>query len=321
MRLRLRLGFVLGCAGVVGLVIACGSSDGGGNADLVTPVPDASGTDTAVSDSSSDSSDSTTTGGACDPASAAACGGRKCDRDLGCVECLADGDCTAAGRDPFCILGRCEACRTNADCGVAQPVCLPADHRCGSSCVGDGAVTCRGETPLCNTTTGACVGCKAATDCPATAPICEPTTSQCVACTQSSQCPAARPKCDLGRFECVSCIVTSDCPAGQTCDGEGRCIVKCTSDGQCTNPDRPKCNLTTGACAECLDSTQCSSKPSTPICDTGRGGRCVECVTNAHCGDGGTPFCKDSECVQCRNDNDCAGGVTDKCEKGACVPK
>jgi Cys-rich repeat protein len=97
--------------------------------------------------------------------------------------------------------------------------------------------------------------------------------------------------------------------------------VKCTGDGQCTNPERPKCNVATGSCVECLDSTQCASKASTPICDTGRGGRCVECVTNAHCGDGGTPFCKDSECVQCRNDNDCAGGVTDKCEKGACVPK
>ncbi|MBS2014540.1 MAG: hypothetical protein JST00_16760 [Deltaproteobacteria bacterium] len=315
--MRVRFGFLAGCAGVIGLVIACGSSDGGG--DPVTPTGDASPEGSTLSDATApDAANDTTTSGPCDPASAAACGARKCDVALGCVDCISDGDCTAAGRDPFCILGRCEACRTNNDCGTAQPVCLPADHRCGSSCIGDAAVTCRGDAPLCNTTTGACVGCRTASDCPATSPICEPTTSQCVACTQSSQCPAARPKCDLGRFECVQCVINADCPAGQACDGEGRCIVKCTADTQCTNPNRAKCNVATGACVECLDATQCAGKAATPICDTNRS-RCVQCVTNAQCGDGGTPFCKDSECIQCRNDNDCA--PADKCDKGTCVAK
>lgn len=318
--MRIRLGLVMGSVGVLILLIACGSSEEG-NADLIAPQPDGATNETSTTTpTDATSEDSTTsTGGACDPASTAACGGRKCDTSLGCVECLADTDCAAAGRDPFCILGRCEACRTNADCGAAAPVCYPADHRCRLSCVGDGAASCNGDAPICDATTGACVGCKTATDCPATAPICEPTTRQCVACTQSSNCPAARPKCDLSSFECVVCIVSSDCPAGQTCDGDGRCIVKCTGDGQCTNPDRPKCNVTTGGCVECLDATQCAKTPTTPVCDTNRGGRCVQCVTNNQCGDGGAPFCKDTECVQCRNENDCP--ANNKCEKGACVPK
>ena len=315
----MRLHLLIGSLGVVALVIACGSSDDAGNADIVTPVPEASTTDTSAppTDSGSDANNS---GGPCDPAATAACGGRKCDTKLGCVECAADGDCTAAGADPFCILGRCEACRTSSDCGVAAPVCYPEDHRCHRSCVGDSAVSCQGKSPICDTTSGACIGCKASTDCPATAPICEPTTRQCAACTQSSECPAARPKCAIPRFECVACIVSSDCPAGQTCNGDNRCVVKCTGDGQCTDPQQPKCNVTTGACVQCLDATQCTATPATPICATNRDGKCVQCVTNAHCGDGGTPFCKDSECLQCRNDNDCPAG-TPKCDNGACIVK
>lgn len=315
--MRARLGFVLGSLSVTIVVVACGSSGDAGNTDLVVPPPDATTEAAPPLQDSGSGADANNSGGACDTASAAACGGRKCDTKLGCVECATDGECAAAGKDPFCILGRCEACRTNTDCGVAAPVCYPDDHQCHRSCVGDAAVSCQGNTPLCNATTGACVGCNVATDCPATSPICEPITSQCVACTLDSNCPAAKPKCDARRFECVACVVSADCAAGQICNGDNRCITKCTGDGQCTDPQRPKCNLTTGACAECLDATQCTGTPTRPICDTNRGGRCVECVVNAECGDGGTPFCKDSQCVQCKNDNDCPG-LNPKCDNGAC---
>ncbi|MEA2750392.1 MAG: hypothetical protein QOI41_4535, partial [Myxococcales bacterium] len=118
---------------------------------------------------------------ACDMASAKTCAPRKCDATLGCVTCTADTDCT--GADKFCVRGSCEACRSNADCGVAAPACSPVDNRCHLSCTGDAAVTCAGDTPSCDTATGACVGCLTAANCPATAPLCEPTTKTCVQCT------------------------------------------------------------------------------------------------------------------------------------------
>src|SRR5262249_51076127 len=134
----------------------------------------------------------------CDTASATACSGqgRKCNPALGCVECIADTDCATGGRDPFCVRGRCEACRTNADCGVAAPICYPGDHRCHVSCAIDGGARCGLATPHCDTATGACVGCLAPTDCPPPAPLCESTTKACVVCEKNSDCPATRPKCD-----------------------------------------------------------------------------------------------------------------------------
>src|SRR5262245_26659218 len=91
---------------VVGIVAACGGSNG-------TTVETTGG------------------GGAlCGPNGTNACGARKCDANLGCVECLADADCPAAER--ACITGRCEVCRTNAECGATSPTpaCWPGDHKC-----------------------------------------------------------------------------------------------------------------------------------------------------------------------------------------------
>jgi hypothetical protein len=92
------------------LVVACGSSDGGG---IGGGGPGGSGV-------------------ACDPATASGCGGEKCDTALGCVECLGDTDCRAG--EPFCTRGRCGACRVNADCGVAAPSCWPRDNKCHAAC-------------------------------------------------------------------------------------------------------------------------------------------------------------------------------------------
>jgi hypothetical protein len=301
--------------GVV-LVVACGSS---GDGPATSTGGDAGGTDGS---SSTNPDGNTANGGAalCDPAAATACSnGRKCDPALGCVECVADGDCTAAGRDPFCILGRCEACRTNTDCGAAAPACYPGDHQCHASCAVDGGAKCDGDAPLCDATTGACVGCNGSTDCPATEPLCEPTTKSCVSCTTNANCPAARPRCLIPRFECVECVISADCGANRVCN-DGSCEAGCTSDQQCTDAKEPKCNVATARCSQCVAAADCAGVAGRPLCATqgDRAGRCVQCTTSAECGDGGTPFCGDNgTCEQCLNDKDCPG-VDGKCDNGEC---
>jgi hypothetical protein len=314
-------------AGVVILVSACGSTEDPGLG--VGGPPDASDTDSNANnaDSAGNTDGGKTLPTLCDPAAAAGCGnGRKCDPALGCVECTVDGDCTAAGRDPFCILGRCEACRTNADCGVAAPACFPGDHQCHASCAVDGGTNCQNgngnnnNATICDPATGACIGCNGPTDCPATDPICEPTTKSCVSCTKNTDCPAARPRCRIPRFECVECVVSADCGANRVCNGDGRCETACTTNQQCTNPNAPKCNVATGDCVQCSAPTDCTAIPNRPICGTqgDRAGRCVQCATNTDCGDGGTPFCdKEGQCAQCLKKQDCPGANAE-CDNGQC---
>ncbi|HEY8078398.1 MAG TPA: hypothetical protein VIF62_29920, partial [Labilithrix sp.] len=292
--------------GLAAWITACGGSDGS-SSDLVEPDASAEAQPPPPPPSAADSGADSAPPATCDAKTTTACAPRKCDPNLGCVQCAIDTDCTAAGADPFCILGRCEACRTNADCGVAAPACFPADHRCHRSCTGDAAVTCPNDLPICDATTGACVGCKTNTDCPATAPICEPATKTCGECAASSDCPAAKPRCDLTAFVCVQCVTSVDCPAGQACNAAGRCVVACTSDTQCSTPT-PKCNTTVGSCVECLANPDCTNA-STSKCDPLRD-RCVQCLVNADCdADAATPFCADANgqknvCVQCKKDQD-----------------
>ncbi len=320
----LRLVFVSAIG--VSVVVACGSSD-------ESPVQ--SSTDGGADSSINNGGDGGGGGGGggtlCDTAAANACTGtRKCDPALGCVECVADTDCTAAGRDPFCILGRCEACRTNTDCGVAAPACWPSDHRCHASCLvdaGAGGARCGQQSannlPICDPATGACIGCTAATDCPATAPICEPNTKTCVACAANTDCPAARPRCSIPSFRCVACLVNADCAAGQICNGENQCVAGCTDNTQCTNAEAPKCNTTTGRCVQCQGAGDCTGVANRPLCVTNgdRAGRCVQCTNNADCTDGGaagTPFCgNNNTCVQCLRRQDCPGNNA-QCDNGVC---
>jgi Cys-rich repeat protein len=307
---------------IAGWIAACGGSDGSavdaiptddaGNDGTTTMTPEGAAGDAVAADAAKPIPTT------CDPTTAAACGTRKCDVDLGCVQCTSDPDCPAT--DPFCIRGRCEACRTNADCGAAAPACSPVDNRCHLSCTGDAAVACQpGKgAPLCDQTTGACVGCLTAANCPATAPLCESTTKTCVQCTTNTDCPAARPRCFLGDFTCVECATSADCTGGKVCDPrERRCVLLCTSDTQCGG-NTPKCDVASGACVQCLAKADCTGTPTTPVCDTSRD-RCVQCVVPADCPvDAGTPFCVDDRCAQCKDTKDCPVGQ--QCNNGACRP-
>lgn len=298
---------------VAGWIAACGGSD---STPETAPVPDGGlESTTPTPKASTDAAADGSLPGACDTTATAACGPRKCDANLGCVQCVTDPDCT--GADKFCVRGRCEACRTNTDCGVAAPVCAPGDNRCHLSCLGDAATTCNGDTPICDATSGACVGCQTAATCPAGAPLCEPTTKTCVECTTNSQCPAAKPRCFLGDFTCVECATNADCTGGKVCDPrERRCVATCANDTQCAAPT-PKCNTTAASCVQCLATPDCAAVPNRPLCNTQRD-RCVECISATDCNaDAGTPICDNDRCVQCKDDKDCPG-VDPKCDNGTC---
>lgn len=283
--MRKHFAYLFASSTLVALAIACGGSD------ATTPQ-----------------------GGLCPTAGCGA--GRTCDPTLGCVECTTDLNC--GGANKFCVLGRCEACRSNADCGTAAPACWPKDHQCHPACTGPG--DCSGDTPICNTNTGACVGCNVAADCNGVngKPVCNPTTQQCVECATSANCPASAPQCN-GRGNCIQCFSNADC-GGTTpiCDvGEGKCRAGCTSDLACGG-STPKCDIARSRCVQCLGPAECSGG-TTPLCDTDKG-RCTACLTNANCV-APTAFCKDAaQCVQCLKDPDCPVN-TPKCDKNACVVK
>ena len=79
--------------------------------------------------------------------------------------------------------------------------------------------------PICDTTTGACIGCTQASDCGAAAPFCT-TAGICVQCEVKTDCKmAAFPFCSPDG-QCVECLgggpASQGCPAGQNCHG-GQC--------------------------------------------------------------------------------------------------
>mgnify|MGYP000246377619 CR=1 FL=1 len=217
------------------------------------------------------------------------------------------------------IRGTCVGCAVGLACGApvdcGSGVCL--NGGCAAPACGDGVkngsetdVDCGGTCPVCNDN----AGCNSNADCPATSPICEPNTKSCAKCTQNSDCPATSPRCAVRKFECVQCLTNADCPAGQACNGDNRCEARCTGDAQCSG-NTPKCNVASGDCVQCVGAPDCAGRTNQPLCAPNH--RCVQCVTAADCGDGGTPFCRNSQCAQCRNDKDCPGN-NGKCQDGSC---
>ena len=104
--------------------------------------------------------------------------------------CFADGDC-AGGPNPYCLAGRCVACKTSGECRGGAPICS-SDHVCVSCVAAVGA--CPSAAPACEADSGRCVECASNDDCPvATQPICDDASNTCVACTSDAQCAAVPP--------------------------------------------------------------------------------------------------------------------------------
>lgn len=237
-------------------------------------------------------------------------GGARCKFDcapnLGCVECAADSDCEPGA--PFCVLGRCEACRDAADCGTGQ-ACFPREHTCKPKCAANADCGPERETPLCDVATGACVGCLEETDCPAGKPVCEPTRAQCSACASDADCGAAAPACNLQEGKCEQCLVDADCDGAFVCEGDHKCHPACGDDGDCPDPGRKFCDLEKRSCVECLADMNCGA--AAPVCKDD--GKCVQCVVNMDC-PMLSPICEKERCVECERDEDCPADRP-KCEK------
>ena len=105
--------------------------------------------------------------------------------------------------------------------------------------------------PICDGSTGACVGCipsnDPALDCGVGA-WCVPNVQQCQAgCSGDQDCPPnGQPLvCDLASHACVGCTSDNNCPAGSICIG-GSCLPGCTD----THP----CNVGQSCCGQqCFD--------------------------------------------------------------------
>lgn len=270
------------------------------------------------------------TSGACSTGSGPCPAG--CLSGIGCAQCGTNADCAGNNGGPICVLGRCEACGVSADCAVGQ-ACYPADHECRVKCTAD--PNCGGDTPFCDTATGACVGCRTNTDCGAERPICEPNTMRCSQCATSADCGVAAPACYIRDGECVECLIDADCPPASGCGADRHCHAKCTADTDCKDGDRRLCDLASGECVQCRASGDCGA--AAPVCDE-RGrcvqcvvaadcpaaaprcneNRCVQCADNADCGDPSLPICADGQCAQCRRDRDCPA-TAPICQNAVCV--
>jgi hypothetical protein len=265
----------------------------------------ADGQATGLADSSTDTSRSDAGGGGGQDA------GTLCTAPgfpPGCVQCLTNSNCPTAMSQ--CLNGTCVACVTSSDCGNGTtPVCWPGNHTCHAAC-GEGGATCpmgMGQPSVCDTTTGACVGCRSSMDCPTAAPVCDSTGMRCVQCQADNNCTGTTPHCDPATLTCAACVTNAHCtnPAMPVCRtsfgfmGMSRsCQAGCTSDAQCTDAGATVCD-STGNCVQCLDNSTCSGL--NPVCDTtaslGRGGpnltyhRCVVCLPPPFGSDAGTQGC------------------------------
>jgi hypothetical protein len=268
-----------------------------------------------------------------------------CDSNLGCVQCRTNADCPPNG-GRVCVLGQCAACAVNGDCGTGE-ACFPANHTCQTACTANadcpqiGAPNAR----LCNTPSGACVGCLTSADCTDPAlPVCEPQRGQCGDCASRLDCSVSRPACDLQTARCVVCLVDGDCGAGYACRQDHECQALCTGNADCAGtPNRPLCNVPTGACVECLAAADCAQGTpvcnptnhqcvgcaantdcpvTAPICSTT--GQCEQCTVNADCpADGGRRVCRPvagvRTCVECANNADCTNAALPNCNnQGVC---
>jgi hypothetical protein len=214
--------------------------------------------------------------------------------------------CTDAGVPAGCV-----QCLTGADCPAATPACYPATHTCRAACNADGGPACVGMTPICDTTSSACVGCRVGgTDCPAARRVCNPATQLCVVCTADRDCAGtAMPRCDTATNACVACVANSDCTtaaAGPFCRragvAAGTCGPGCTSNATCTDAGAMVCDMTNGACVQCMLNSDCSG--TTPVCDQANAGinahRCVACLP--------APIGSDAGPMGCDAGQRCVGG-------------
>lgn len=282
------------------------------------------------------------------------CGdGLYCDNSV-CLEKKAacDSPALACSGPSDCASNRCEdgcclvACASRLDCADDEECRAGV---CRQPTVTDGCKEnrdCGGATPLCQVSTGACVGCLTTADCG---------TSGVRVCGAGNQCVVAAGRCEtaatcLPGESCVNtyckdapCTKDEECRTGLICAG-GVCQAPygCGSDAECSG-DTPRCRSNDRACVECLDKSDCGENElcdpagtckqvvctddaecegSAPACERSTG-RCVPCIDDDHCGYGAR--CQNKTCkshaiigASCTTLGDCGGGAGVLCVEGFC---
>lgn len=236
-----------------------------------------------------------------------------CTPTVGCAECATNLDCNEAGK-PICVLGKCQECGVAADCGAGKS-CWPNEFKCNPACAAN--QDCSGDSPICDLSTGACVGCLSSADCAGVKemPICEPSHAQCAECASNADCGVAAPACDLNDGKCHECLVDSDCKAPSLCGVDRKCHFSCATNADCADPNKPLCDPGGKDCVECLINTDCGA--AAPACAADH--KCVQCVVSADCKDPATPVCEGEKCVGCASAADCIDPLKPVCKGGACI--
>ena len=222
--------------------------------------------------------------------------------------------------------GECVDCLSDGHCGDATPVCDTSTGTCvgcvdGTDCTATGRPFCVGTQ---------CVGCRTNTDCPVSTPVCSPTTHTCGPCTARTDCNgrATAPACNTTTGACTLCDVpneSADC-GGLRCFNQVSC-TQCramTVAIDCQSPTAARCD-STGTCAACTSNADCGHiSGGRNRCDAGT---CVQCTVATESADCGTKSCNPAtrtctttdrftrqQCQSCVADNDCLqGGATVRC--------
>jgi hypothetical protein len=129
-----------------------------------------------------------------------------CTRPNPAVCCLDQADCDEVG------ISEVRDCSAGLAC---------VEHQCVvPSCAMTG---CEVAAPVCNLTTDVCEGCTDSSECSRfpDANVCDTMSGGCVECVAASDCPAEKPVCDAN--VCRACTLDTDCASG-ACGDDGACL-------------------------------------------------------------------------------------------------
>ncbi|MGE0791633.1 MAG: hypothetical protein AB7S26_38515 [Sandaracinaceae bacterium] len=134
--------------------------------------------------------------------------------------------------------------------------------------------------------------------CAAPTPVCDESTGDCVGCLVMNDCGGTTPQCDPVMHECVACLSSADCadPDNARCAADHTC-QPCTDSMQCMGITGTEvCN--SGTCVECTDAdaTACGTRACTSmnVCsayDSDTQELCEPCDADANCLTSDNAYC------------------------------
>jgi hypothetical protein len=212
------------------------------------------------------------------------------------------------------VLDNDDACAAN-ECARARSGIGPATSSGGAPASGC-AQTCAGETPICEPSTGECVGCTQDADCAQSATgVCDVEKRRCVECLADVDCEAAGgpPRCDALDQRCVDCAEDAHCQGQGVCEERTHKCVPCNADADCVDPKASQCDPSSHDCVPCASDLHCGHISGRRVCSAQATGaaECVQCTASTESAMCGPRVC-DLELHTCTDDM--RGG------KGTCQP-